>query len=134
MVNDSISNFLTQIRNSISIKNKFVIVPETKITLNITKILKNEGFIENFIIFENQITKSIKIFLKYTNKNNKSIITKLIRISKPGLRNYISTKNKNKLNIFHTLDTFIISTSKGIMTNHQAKILKIGGEILCLIK
>jgi len=127
MVNDSISDILTRIRNAILVKHKIVQIPLTKMSKSIISIIKDEGFIEDFEIFD----KEIRICLKYTGKLRKPVISKIRRASKPGLRVYSSSKNLPK--VLNNLGIAIISTSQGIMTNLKAKELGIGGEILCYI-
>ena len=128
MVNDIISDFLTKMRNAINAKHHLVEVPSTKITISIAEILKEEGFLNDFKILKKNI---LVLSLKYSEKNRQPIISTIERISKPGLRNYVN--NKNIPNVLGNLGISIISTSKGLMTNSQAKTLKIGGEILCKI-
>jgi small subunit ribosomal protein S8 len=128
MVNDIISDFLTKMRNAINAKHHLVEVPLTKITKSIAQILKEEGFLNDFKILKKNI---LVLSLKYSEKNRQPIISTIERISKPGLRNYVN--NKNIPNVLGNLGISIISTSKGLMTNSQAKTLKIGGEILCKI-
>ena len=128
MVNDIISDFLTKMRNAINAKHHLVEVPSTKITKSIAEILKEEGFLNDFKILKKNI---LVLSLKYSEKNRKPIISTIQRISKPGLRSYVN--NKNIPNVLGNLGISIISTSKGLMTNSQAKTLKIGGEILCKI-
>jgi small subunit ribosomal protein S8 len=128
MVNDIISDFLTKMRNAINAKHHLVEVPLTKITKSIAEILKEEGFLNDFKILKKNI---LVLSLKYSEKNKQPIISSIQRISKPGLRNYVN--NKNIPNVLGNLGISIISTSKGLMTNSQAKTLKIGGEILCKI-
>jgi small subunit ribosomal protein S8 len=128
MINDTISDMLTCIRNGILIKNQTVTVLATKINKNIAKILEREGFIESF-----QITNSGKLVLKlkYLNNRKKSSITNLRRLSKPGLRIYVNSKEIPR--ILGGLGIVILSTSKGIMTDSEARYYKIGGELLCSI-
>lgn len=128
MVNDIISDFLTKMRNAINAKHHLVEVPLTKITKSIAEILKEEGFLNDFKILKKNI---LVLSLKYSEKNRQPIISTIQRISKPGLRSYVN--NKNIPNVLGNLGISIISTSKGLMTNSQAKTLKIGGEILCKI-
>nr|UHY41226.1 ribosomal protein S8 [Thalassionema frauenfeldii] len=131
MVTDNISDLLTRIRNANMVKHHVVQVPHTKMSLAIVKILKNEGYIENFENYEENNKKYLLILLKYFGRNRQPVITKLQRVSKPGLRVY---KNKKTLpNILDNLGIAIISTSKGVMTNLKAKELGIGGEVLCYI-
>lgn len=130
MVNDTISDMLTRIRNANNAKHYLVEIPSTKMTQSIANILKEEGFIEDFqIIKENFHT--ILISLKYVGKKRKPVITSLERISKPGLRIYKSSKEIPV--VLGNLGISILSTSKGIMTGKTAKSLKLGGEILCEI-
>ena len=131
MVNDTISDMLTKIRNANNAKHQLVIIPFTKITNNIAKILKEEGFVENIEVLESNLQNSLLISIKYVGKNRKTVISKLQRISKPGLRVY--TGNKKIPTILGNLGISIISTSQGLMTGTQAKEQKIGGEILCNI-
>ena len=131
MVNDTISDLLTKIRNATSAKHQLLEVPLTKITKSIVQILKEEGFLENFKII-NKLDKTIIIIsLKYYGKNRQSVITNINRVSRPGLRLYANKKNIPT--ILSKLGIAIISTSKGLMTDSQAKNLNLGGEILCKI-
>lgn len=131
MVNDTISDMLTRIRNATNSKHHLVQIPLTKATESITKILKEEGFIEDFEHLNAEKQNTILISLKYTGKERKPIITKLERVSKPGLRIY--SKSKNIPSIRGNLGVSVISTSKGLMTNTNAKSLNLGGEILFTI-
>jgi small subunit ribosomal protein S8 len=129
VVNDIISDMLTKIRNANSAKHELVEISYTKITESITKILKEEGLINDFKI--NNETNSIILLLKFKGQNRKPVIQKLERISKPGLRIYENKKKISKK--VRNFMIFIVSTSKGIMTDQKAKFLNIGGEILCKI-
>jgi small subunit ribosomal protein S8 len=131
MVNDTISDFLTKIRNAINSKHQIVEVLYTKMIIDIVKILKEEGFIENYQISKGLIQNSIIISLKYSVPNRTSIINNLKRISKPGIRVYV--RKKNIKNVLGNIGISIISTSQGIMTDRKAKTLNIGGELLCQI-
>ena len=131
MVTDNISDLLTRIRNANIMKHHVVQVPSTKMSLAIVTILKNEGYIENFENYEENNRKYLLILLKYFGRNRQPVITKLQRVSKPGLRVYKNTKTLPI--ILDNLGIAIISTSKGVMTNIKAKELGIGGEVLCYI-
>lgn len=131
MVNDTISDMLTRIRNANMAKHSLVEVPSTKMTRNITAILKEEGFIEDSKEVANGINKSIVISLKYLGKNRKPVITTLKRVSKPGVRTYAGSKNIPS--VLGNLGIAILSTSKGVITDTQARQLKVGGEVLCYI-
>ena len=129
MVNDIISDMLTKIRNANSAKHELVEIPRTRMSESITQILKEEGLINDFKI--NNETNSIILLLKFKGQNRKPVIQKLERISKPGLRIYENKKKISKK--VRNFMIFIVSTSKGIMTDQKAKFLNIGGEILCKI-
>jgi len=131
VVTDTISDMLTRIRNATMVKHQIVQIPVTKISLAIASILKDEGFIEDFEIYTENSRNYLLISLKYKGKQRKSVITKIERISKPGLRVYTGAKKLPK--VLGNLGIAIISTSQGVMTNLEAKKLGIGGEILCYI-
>ena len=131
MVTDTISDMLTRIRNANMLKHQIVQIPATKMSIAIAEILKEEGFIEDFESYEENKRQYLLISLKYIGKARKSVICKLERVSKPGLRVYSSSKKLPK--VLDNLGIAIISTSKGIMTNLKAKELGIGGEVLCYI-
>jgi len=131
MVTDTISDMLTRIRNANQVKHQIVQIPGTKMSVAIASILKEEGFIEDFEIYYEGLFKYILISLKYKGKRNTPVISKLERISKPGLRVYSDSKNLPK--VLGNLGIAIISTSQGVMTNLKAKQLGIGGEVLCYI-
>lgn len=125
---DTISNFLTSIRNACNVKKKNVKVNYSNINLNITKVLYRNYYIKNYKL-DNLNKKKIIIYLKYINNN--SVINKIQRISKPSLRKYLKYKNIYK--VLNGYGISIISTSLGVMTGYEAVSKKIGGEILCII-
>jgi small subunit ribosomal protein S8 len=134
MLTDNISDMLTRIRNAILVRHQIVQVPNTKINLLITEILKKEGYILDFEKFKANKKNYLLIKLKYQSQNNKlskPIINVLKRISKPGLRIYVN--HKNIPSILNNLGIAILSTSKGVITNHTARTLGIGGELICYI-
>jgi small subunit ribosomal protein S8 len=131
VVNDTISDILTRIRNANMVKHQIVQIPATKMSVEIARILKEEGFIEDFESYEENKRKYLLISLKYIGKTRNPVICKIERISKPGLRVYSNSKKLPK--VLDNLGIAIISTSKGIMTNLKAKELGIGGEVLCYI-
>ena len=131
MVNDTISDMLTRIRNANMVKHQIVQIPSTKMSLAITEILKAEGYIEDFEQYSENNKNYLLISLKYIGKSRKPVICKLERVSKPGLRVYSSSKELPK--VLNNLGIAIVSTSKGVMTNLKAKELGIGGEVLCYI-
>ncbi len=127
MINDTISDMLTRIRNANLIKNESVFVLNTKTNQRIGELLKKQGYIESIKISSNNFNL-IEIKLKYNSNSKKPCITNLKRLSSPGLRIYSSYKKIPR--IFNGMGTVIISTSKGLMTDNEARINKIGGEIL----
>ena len=130
MIVDPISDMLTRIRNAVSRKHMHVLIPSSKFKVEIAKILQSEGFINSFEIIKISNFDNIKIDLKYDSRKI-SVIKKIKRISKPGLRVYV---NKNEIpRISGGLGTSIISTSKGVMTGNKAREIGVGGEILCSI-
>lgn len=125
---DVIADFLTRIRNASLVKHKLLEVPSSKIKKEILRVLLENGYILGYKIEKDK--KIIKIALKYY-KEKTSVIQKIIRISKPGLRKYC--KYKNIPRVLNGLGIAIISTSSGIITDKQARNRKIGGEILCYV-
>lgn len=122
---------LTRIRNANMIRHQIVQIPSTKISLAITAILKEEGYIEDFETYSEDNRKYILLSLKYIGKSRNPVISKITRISKPGLRVYSNAQQLPR--VLDNLGIAIISTSKGVMTNLKAKELGIGGEVLCYI-
>ena len=131
MVTDTISDMLTRIRNATMVKHQIVQISSTKMSIAIAEILKEEGFIEDFENYIENQKNYLLISLKYLGKSRKSVISKIERISKPGLRIYSSSKQLPK--VLDNLGIAILSTSKGIMTNLKAKEIGIGGEVLFYI-
>lgn len=131
MVTDTISDMLTRIRNATMVKHQIVQIPVTKMSLAITTILKEEGFIEDFEPYQENKLEYLLLSLKYTGKSRDSVISQIKRISKPGLRVYKKSTELPK--VLDDLGIAIVSTSKGVMTNVKAKTLGIGGEVLCYI-
>jgi small subunit ribosomal protein S8 len=131
VVNDTISDMLTRIRNAHMVKHQIVQIPSTKMSLAITAILKEEGYIQDFEQYSEDNKNYVLISLKYTGKSRQPVICKIERVSKPGLRVYSSSKELPK--VLNNLGIAIVSTSKGVMTNLKAKEFGIGGEVLCYI-
>jgi len=135
MVNDTISDMLTRIRNACMVKKSTVLIPFTKMNQKISQILEKEGFIQNFVLDENSQMLVLKFKYrskKTTNgKTKESCITNLKRISKPGLRIY--TNSQDIPRVLGGAGIFILSTSVGILTDREARSLGVGGEILCSI-
>ena len=127
---DPIADFLTRLRNAIKARHRIVIVPSSKIKKEITKVLFDQGYIQNFKFEDTEgVQGQIKIALKYNPETRTSAITHLKRISTPGLRKYASAEKMPR--VLNGLGIAILSTSKGVMTNKQARQEHIGGEVLC---
>ena len=129
MVTDPIADMLTRIRNANQMRYKEVEVPASKIKNEIARILKEEGFISNYKVKKNNIQDNIVLYLKYSGKER--VITGLKRISKPGLRVY--AKAEEIPTVLSGLGIAIISTSKGLMTDKDARKASLGGEVLAYI-
>ena len=130
MVTDPIADMLTRIRNAKAMRYKEVEVPASKIKLEIARILKEEGYINDYIVKETENQGIIALSLKYGEKKE-SVITGLKRISKPGLRVY--AKSEELPRVLNGLGIAIVSTSKGIMTDRDARRQSLGGEVLAFI-
>ena len=132
MVTDPIADYLTRMRNAISAKHRVVEIPASNLKKEITKILFEKGYILNYK-FENEGShnQSIKIALKYHPVTKESAISDLKRISSPGLRRYVSVENMPR--VLNGLGIAIVSTSKGLMTDKEARTLNVGGEVICYI-
>ncbi len=134
-VNDPIADMLTRIRNANMVGKTVVAMPSSKIKVEIARILKEEGFIENYEVVEGDspAKKTLRVRLKYVGerRNRRPVITGLERISRPGRRIY--TKKEDIPWVLSGMGIAILSTSKGVMTGQQARKLGVGGEILCKI-
>ena len=130
MVTDPIADMLTRIRNANQMRYKEVEVPASKIKIEIARILKDEGFISDYKIKKNDVQSIIVLFLKYGNKKER-VITGLKRISKPGLRVYAKACELPR--VLNGLGIAIVSTSKGVMTDKDARKESLGGEVLAYI-
>ena len=130
-MSDPIADMLTRIRNANTAKHDTVDVPASKMKLAIADILLNEGYIAKYDIVEDGNFKTIRITLKYGVDKNEKVISGLKRISKPGLRVYANSEELPR--VFGGLGTAIISTNQGVITDKEARKLKIGGEVLCFI-
>jgi small subunit ribosomal protein S8 len=131
MTTDTIADMLTRIRNANLAKHQIVQIPSTKVTRNIAQVLFAEGLIESFEELKNGLKSSLLLSLKYSGKERKPLIEKIQRISKPGLRVYSGSKKMPR--ILGGFGIAIISTSRGLMTDHQARKEGVGGELLCYI-
>ncbi|GAB3980748.1 30S ribosomal protein S8 [Spirosoma terrae] len=131
MNTDPIADFLTRIRNAIRAKHRVVEIPASNIKKEITKVLYDKGYIQNYKFDDTSAQGTIKIALKYNPTTKQSAIVDLQRISRPGLRQYRGADNLPR--ILNGLGVAIISTSKGVMTDKEAKTLNVGGEVLCYV-
>jgi small subunit ribosomal protein S8 len=129
-VTDPIADLLTRVRNAVKARHSKLDVPASTIKTSIIKIMKDEGFIKNYKIVENEGQNTLRIYLKY-NSENESALLSLKRLSSPGRREYISVKDLRP--VFNNMGIWILSTSKGIITNKSAKQLNVGGELICEI-
>ncbi len=127
---DPIADMLTRIRNAALVKKKEVSMPSSRLKVEIAKILKEEGYIRNFKVVDDNKQGKLSIMLKYT-EDNRSVITGLQKISKPGCRIYC--KNLAIPKVMAGLGVAIISTSQGVITGKKCEEIGIGGEVLCYI-
>ncbi len=131
MVNDTISDMLTRLRNANLAKHQIVEVPSTKMTRNIASILLEEGFIQSFEEIGENFNAQLLLSLKYKGKNRQPVITALRRVSKPGLRVYANRKELPR--VLGGLGIAVMSTSQGVMTDSKARHQGLGGEVLCYV-
>lgn len=128
---DPIADYLTRLRNAIKARHRVVEVPASNLKKEITKILFEKGYILNFKFVDEGPQGIIKIALKYDAVNKVNAIKRLNRVSSPGLRRYVGYRNMPR--VLNGLGIAILSTSKGVMTNKEASVQKIGGEVLCYV-
>jgi small subunit ribosomal protein S8 len=121
---------LTRIRNAILARHDFVLVPSSRIKLSIARILREEGFVNDYEVLRGKPQRIIKIYLKYGDKKE-PVLTGLKRVSKPGLRVYVQRTEIPR--VYGGLGVAILSTPKGLMIGQQAWRQKVGGELLCYI-
>jgi small subunit ribosomal protein S8 len=131
VVNDTISDMLTRLRNANLAKHQIVEVPSTKMTRNIAGILLEEGFIQSFEEIGESFNAQLLLSLKYKGKNRQPVITALRRVSKPGLRVYANRKELPR--VLGGLGIAVMSTSQGVMTDNKARHQGLGGEVLCYV-
>jgi len=131
MYSDPISDYLTRVRNAIMARKRVVEIPASNIKKEMTKILMDKGYILNYKFDDNAVQGTIKIALKYHPVTKIPAIKKLERVSSPGLRQYTGSKDIPR--VLNGLGVSILSTSKGLMTDKEARVRNIGGEILCQV-
>jgi len=127
---DPIADYLTRLRNAIKANHRVVEIPASNLKKEMTKVLFDKGYILNYK-FEEGLQGSIKIALKYNPETKESAISSLKRISTPGLRQYVHTEQLPR--VMNGLGIAIISTSKGVITDKEARVLNVGGEVLCYV-
>ena len=127
---DPIADMLTRIRNALIASYNTVDVPSSKLKINVANVLKSEGFIKNYRIMKKERRETIRIFLKYDDKGA-PVIGGLKRVSKPGRRSY--TKSDRIPQVLDGFGVNILSTSKGVITDREARKMGVGGEILCSV-
>lgn len=128
---DSIADFITIIRNGVMVSKSFVTAPYSKMRLSIAQILKNEGFINDFVVVntDSDVKKLIKVVLKYV--DGEAVIHEIQRVSKPGRRVYVGSKAIKP--VIGQLGVSILTTSRGVIANQKAKKLSVGGEVICTV-
>ena len=131
MNTDPIADYLTRIRNAVIVNHRIVEIPSSNIKKEMTKILFEKGYILNYKFEDDEIQGKIKIALKYHPVTKVPAISKLERISKPGLRKYVNSDQIPR--VLNGLGIAILSTSRGLITDKEAKGLRIGGEVICYI-
>jgi len=130
MISDPIADMLTRLRNGLMVRHASVLVPASRTKLALAKILKEEGFIDDFEVIRGKPAKIIKVTLRYRNKAQ-SYVTGLERVSRPGLRVYVGRREIPR--VFGGLGIAILSTPQGVMTGQEAWKRKLGGELLCYV-
>ena len=133
MTNDPIADMLTRVRNALMIGKTTVDVPMSKIKVEIARILKEEGYVEDYKVIEAQPVSNIQITLKYygSRRERKPVITNIERISKPGRRVYRGRRDLPR--VMSGIGIAIVTTPKGVMTAQQARAQRTGGEVLCYV-
>ena len=130
VMTDPIADFLTRIRNANLVRHESFESPASKMKANIAKILKEEGYINDYEVIEDDKQGIIRVFMKYT-KDNRRVITNLKRISKPGLRVYANSEEMPK--VLNGLGIAIVSTSEGVITDKEARAKNVGGEVIAYV-
>lgn len=131
MNTDPIADYLTRIRNAAHAGHRVVEIPASNLKKEITKILFDQGYILSYKFEDDKVQGTIKIALKYDKQTKQSVIKKIQRVSTPGLRKYSGAGEMPR--VLNGLGIAIVSTSKGVMTNKQARQENVGGEVLCYV-
>ena len=129
-VTDPVADFLTRTRNGLNAEHDHVDIPASKLKLELARILRDQGYIEDYSTEPARVGESIRIQLKYT-EDRKAVISGLQRVSRPGRRTYVNAREIPK--VLGGMGTAIVSTSRGVMTGHEARRQGVGGEVLCYV-
>jgi small subunit ribosomal protein S8 len=127
---DPIGDMLTRIRNASSARHEKVLVPKSRLKVRLAEVLRDEGFIKDFVVHQDGVQGAISILLKYS-ADREPAISDIKRVSKPGLRRYVATDSIPK--ILNGMGIAILSTSKGVMVDREARKQKVGGELICTV-
>ena len=130
MHSDPIADMLTRIRNGMAARHHKVEIPGSKVKIELARILKEEGYVANYRVATDNNKKTLKVYLKYR-PDNRPVITRLTRVSKPGRRVYVDAQRIPR--VIGGMGVSVLTTSQGVMTGRQAKGLGIGGEVLCTV-
>ncbi|MDE0109700.1 MAG: 30S ribosomal protein S8 [Bryobacterales bacterium] len=130
MHSDPIADMLTRIRNGMTARHHKVEIPGSKVKIELARILKEEGYVSNYRVATDNNKKTLKVYLKYR-PDNRPVITRLTRVSKPSRRVYVDAQHIPR--VIGGMGVSVLTTSKGVMTGRQAKGLGIGGEVLCTV-
>jgi small subunit ribosomal protein S8 len=127
---DPIGDMLTRIRNASRARHEKVLIPASRLKMRIAEVLKDEGFIKDYVLHEDGTQGAITVLLKYTS-DREPAISDIKRVSKPGLRRYVPTESIPR--VLNGMGIAILSTSKGVMVDREARKQKVGGELICTV-
>jgi small subunit ribosomal protein S8 len=127
---DPIGDMLTRIRNASRARHEKVLIPASRLKVRIAEVLKDEGFIKDYVLHEDAVQGAITVLLKYTS-DREPAISDIKRVSKPGLRRYVPTDSIPR--VLNGMGIAILSTSKGVMVDREARKQKVGGELICTV-
>jgi small subunit ribosomal protein S8 len=127
---DPIGDMLTRIRNASRARHEKVLIPASRLKMRIAEVLKDEGFIKDYVLHEDGTQGAITVLLKYTSEREPAI-SDIKRVSKPGLRRYVPTESIPR--VLNGMGIAILSTSKGVMVDREARKQKVGGELICTV-
>ncbi len=130
-MSDPLADMLTRIRNANKARHEKVDIPASNLKVHVARILKDEGYLKNYKVIKDGKQGILRIYLKYEGETRTPVLTGLRAVSKPGLRRYVRTSEIPM--IMHGLGVSILSTSKGVLTDQEARKLNVGGELLCSV-